>query len=268
MVQNMLNFLSNELLESSITNVILILSIITSFILGVRHIYFSFTYDNFDILFHPKAKKQGILHIKTIATTLFLSILIFLFMVLIPLLASTSIYLMIFIFFFTLLGLLLAILAIIFDLIRIRFKVLLNKNTIDELKERKILYISAFCLFLGILFILVTIDFTSITVMSDQITLINDEAFIYRSWLSSFGLSLAITIYFQTGVQAQSIKYLFIGTYSNRLPCNLYFDYTINNTTHILSSEDKLYRAVKYINPDNGYSIYLYKKTSLPTTTK
>ena len=267
MYQAFLNFLADDLIEKIVNNILIIISIIGSLFIVFRYIYSSFTYDNFDILFNPKAKKQGILHIKSLAKTLFASLLIFSFMLITALLSTTSPLLFIIIFFILCISIISVVFLLIFDTIRIRFNILLSRVTINQLKSRKILYVSSLYLSIGTFIILMTIDLTSSLEPKNYFTLIDDQKVILMFWLFSYALSLLIIFTVKDEVQTPRIKYLFVGTYINRIPCELYLDYIIDNRTYVLSSEDQSYRAIKTISSEDSYSIYLYKKkTQNPTS--
>lgn len=256
--------LGNEILANSLSNIVLIIGCIGSIFIVFRFIYNSFAYDHFDILFQPKEKRKSIIHIKSIVTTILLSLLVVFIMVLISIIFSIIKYIGTILIILIFISIILSLIYIAFNKIKIKLKKYANNDELNKMKlfntglSLNIYFLS------GVIFSFTLFDlnynneFARFTFDFHKENLLISTTFIF-----TFALLAILTLQIES--PKRNIKYKFVGTYINTLPCELYLDYVIDNSTQILSSENEIYKAIKYLSNDsnNSYRIELYRKQNI-----
>ena len=226
----------------------------------IRTVYTSFAYDSFDILFKSKEKRNLITHTigltKTILLTLYIS---FLFLLIGLGLFQFKWLVIIFLFLF-LIVFILFLLWVIYYFILYPIPILKRffDNRIDI--NYKLVNTLVICIFVSLLEILSCIIFLELLGYKNNEFHLNENSIGMLGWLITFSLLFVLII--KNNLPNKKINYQLIGTYNNRFPCELFLDTIIDHNTHILTSNNGNYKAIKYNSYGNNgsYTIELYRK--------
>lgn len=240
---------------------ILSMSVVLFVPLGIiiRSIYYSFAYDSFDIQLKSKEKRNLITHSKRVAIAFFISFCLTFMYLVFAIIFYKFDWLLIFPFLFIFILVVFLILFSITSLFLPMFKKDFHRTHKGKIKLINFIAIFITFFFIGI--------FSALLFLAMGFTENPNKFSFHENQILSLFFMLIIGLVTFEAMKSETpkkdIKYMFIGTYKNTIPCDLFFDSIMDSNTHILSSGNGRYKAIKYntYENDGSYIIELYRKT-------